>query len=101
MEITVLLPHHWAAVKKIYEEGIATGNATFQTTAPSWQEWDAAHVKNSRLVAIENLTVLGWAALTPVLLFFTLFHLHSVFLELLFLFCMKAAQWELVFRFLL
>ncbi len=66
MEITVLLPHHWAAVKKIYEEGIATGNATFQTTAPSWQEWDAEHVKNSRLVAIENLTVLGWAALTPV-----------------------------------
>lgn len=59
-------PEHWLSVKKIYEEGIATGNATFQTTAPEWEEWDAAHVKNSRLVAIENNEVLGWAALTTV-----------------------------------
>jgi len=61
-----MLPEHWPSVKKIYEEGIATGNATFQTTAPSWEEWDAAHVKNSRLAAIENGDVLGWAALTAV-----------------------------------
>jgi len=61
-----MLPEHWPSVKKIYEEGIATGNATFQTTAPAWEEWDAAHVKNSRLVAIENNEVLGWAALTAV-----------------------------------
>jgi len=61
-----MLPEHWPSVKKIYEEGIATGNATFQTAAPAWEEWDAAHVKNSRLVAIENDEVLGWAALTAV-----------------------------------
>lgn len=66
MLITNLLPEHWETVKTIYEEGIATGNATFQTTAPSWEEWDAAHSKQPRLVAIENDTLLGWAAITPV-----------------------------------
>ena len=66
MQIETMLPQHWQPVKKIYEEGIATGNATFQTTAPEWEEWDAAHVKNSRLVAVENNEVLGWAALTAV-----------------------------------
>lgn len=61
-----MLPQHWEAVKTIYEEGIATGNATFQTAAPSWQEWDNAHVKTCRLIATENNEVLGWAALTAV-----------------------------------
>ena len=66
MQIIPMLLIHWEAVKKIYEEGIATGNATFQTAAPEWEEWDKAHVKNSRLVAIENNEILGWAALTVV-----------------------------------
>ncbi len=66
MEIAILLPQHWPAVKTIYEEGIATGHATFQTSAPAWDEWDAAHLPTARLVAAENDTVLGWAALTPV-----------------------------------
>ncbi len=61
-----MLPQHWEAVKTIYEEGIATGNATFQTAAPSWQEWDNAHVKTCRIIATENNEVLGWAALTAV-----------------------------------
>jgi L-amino acid N-acyltransferase YncA len=66
MQIETMQPAHWPPVKTIYEEGIATGNATFQTAAPGWEDWDAAHVKNSRLVAIENGKILGWAALTPV-----------------------------------
>jgi len=66
MQIENMQPAHWPLVKTIYEEGIATGNATFQTTAPGWEEWDEAHLKNSRLAAIENGEVLGWAALTPV-----------------------------------
>ena len=64
--IASMLPEHWEAIKKIYEEGIATGNATFQTTAPSWEEWDKAHVRTCRLIALENNMVLGWAALSPV-----------------------------------
>ncbi|MCW3086965.1 MAG: N-acetyltransferase [Sediminibacterium sp.] len=66
MDIITLLPEHWKAVGKIYEEGIATGNATFQTTAPSWNEWDAAHAVRPRLVALQDEELLGWAAITPV-----------------------------------
>lgn len=66
MEITSLLPQHWEAVKTIYEDGIATGNATFQTSAPSREEWNNDHILHSRFVAVENGAVLGWAALTPV-----------------------------------
>jgi len=66
MQIQTMLPSHWPSVKKIYEEGIATGNATFQTAAPEWEEWDNAHVKTSRLIAEENNEIVGWAALTAV-----------------------------------
>jgi len=57
---------HWPSVKAIYEYGIATGHATFQTFAPPWGEWDKAHVKTCRLVAADNGKVFGWAALTAV-----------------------------------
>lgn len=66
MQIIPLLPEHWPSVKAIYESGLATGNATFQTSAPTWEEWDSAHLKHSRLVAIINDQVAGWVALTPV-----------------------------------
>jgi phosphinothricin acetyltransferase len=61
-----MTPEHWPDVKRIYEEGIATGNATFQTAAPSWEEWDGSHLTHSRLVAIDGDRITGWAALTPV-----------------------------------
>lgn len=66
MEIIPMGPEHWPDVKAIYESGIATGHATFQTGAPTWEEWDAAHVKTCRLLAVEQDKILGWAALTPV-----------------------------------
>jgi L-amino acid N-acyltransferase YncA len=66
MDILPLLPEHWPTVKTIYEQGIATGHATFQTSAPEWAEWDGAHLKHSRFVAFENGQVIGWAALSPV-----------------------------------
>ena len=66
MPIIALLPERWPFVKAIYETGLATGNASFQTSAPSWEEWDAAHLKHSRLVSTLNNQVVGWAALTPV-----------------------------------
>lgn len=59
-------PHHWNEVSRIYEEGLRTGNATFQTSAPEWEEWDSSHIKTCRLLAVENENILGWAALTPV-----------------------------------
>jgi phosphinothricin acetyltransferase len=56
----------WEAVSKIYLEGIATGFATFETSAPSYETWDSAHMNACRIVAVENDKILGWAALSPV-----------------------------------
>ena len=66
MQIAKMTEAHWPAVKAIYESGIATGQATFQTSAPEWEEWDKAHVQECRLVALEDNKIIGWAALTPV-----------------------------------
>lgn len=57
---------HWPEVRAIYLDGIATGDATFETTAPAWPQWDAAHLAHSRLVARSGEQVLGWAALSAV-----------------------------------
>jgi phosphinothricin acetyltransferase len=59
-----LVSDDWPAVRRIYEEGVATGNATFETEAPDWRTWDVGHTL--RLVAEEGGEVLGWAALSPV-----------------------------------
>jgi L-amino acid N-acyltransferase YncA len=64
--ITPMLPTDWPHVCRIYLEGIATGNATFQTEAPSWEAWDAGHLSSPRLVARAGEDVLGWVALSPV-----------------------------------
>ncbi len=56
----------YPAVKTIFEQGIATGNATFETDAPSWEEWDAGHLQEGRLVAVDGQKVIGWAALSRV-----------------------------------
>jgi len=53
-------------VLRIYQEGIATGSATFETEVPTWHDWDRAHLPEARLVAEDaegNLA--GWAALSP------------------------------------
>ncbi len=57
---------HWPEVLRIYLEGIATGNATFEVEAPSWEKWDGSHLPNCRLIAQEESKILGWAALSPV-----------------------------------
>jgi L-amino acid N-acyltransferase YncA len=56
----------WPAVKAIYEQGIAGGDATFETEAPSWEDWDRSHLQGHRLVALEDRELVGWAALAPV-----------------------------------
>jgi len=60
-----LLAADWPAVHKIYEEGIRSGDATFETELPSREAWDAAHPE-LRLVAERDGSVVGWAALSPV-----------------------------------
>jgi L-amino acid N-acyltransferase YncA len=56
----------WERVREIYLEGLATGQASFETEAPSWEQWDQAHSRHSRLVARDNCRVVAWAALAPV-----------------------------------
>jgi phosphinothricin acetyltransferase len=57
----------WEAVRAIYKEGIATGNATFEKAPPDWEAWDRAHLEDCRLVARgDDGKVLGWIALSPV-----------------------------------
>ncbi len=65
MEIRDLTPLDSQEVARIFEDGIRTGEATFETAAPSWEEWDAAHTEH-RLVAELDGAVVGWAALSPV-----------------------------------
>lgn len=64
--ISSMSAEHWSSVRAIYQEGIATGNATFQTEAPSWEAFDAGHLRSCRIVALDEAEVVGWAALTPV-----------------------------------
>jgi phosphinothricin acetyltransferase len=59
-------PEDWAAVRAIYLEGIATGNSTFEQSAPDWQTWDQGHLESCRLVARAGDEILGWTALSPV-----------------------------------
>ena len=56
----------WKFVRLIYKEGIETGNATFETETPGWDDCDNNHLKEPRLVARSGGQVVGWAALCPV-----------------------------------
>jgi len=64
MIVRELRDDDWPAVCTIYEDGIRSGDATFETAVPSWEEWDAAHPR-LRLVAERDGAVVGWAALSP------------------------------------
>jgi L-amino acid N-acyltransferase YncA len=66
VEIHHLRPGDWTEVARIFGEGIATGNATFETKVPSWEAWDAAHLSAHRLVTERDGQVVGWIALAPV-----------------------------------
>lgn len=66
IEIRALTADDWQAVSLIYQDGIATGQATFEAATPSWTEWDKNHLTTSRLVATSAERVVGWAALSQV-----------------------------------
>ena len=66
IKIEPLLDSDWNAVRNIYEEGIDSGHATFETEVPEWKTWDASHLAGCRFVARAEEGVLGWGALTPV-----------------------------------
>lgn len=65
--IELMTPDDWPSVRSIYIEGILGGNATFESEAPAWTEWDASHLPICRLVAKnDDGLIVGWAALKPI-----------------------------------
>ena len=57
---------HAAAVLAIYQTGIDEGNATFETRAPGWPAFTAAHLHGHRFVAAAAGQVAGWVAASAV-----------------------------------
>lgn len=66
LTITTMSPDDWLAVRAIYKEGMETKQATFETTVPSWSEWDADRRPDCRLITRREKRVIGWAALNSV-----------------------------------
>lgn len=66
LSIRAMTAEDWPAVARIYQEGMDTNLATFQTECPSWEEWNAAHLQKCRLVAVVDDAVAGWVALSAV-----------------------------------
>lgn len=65
VRVRPMAPGDWPRVAEIYAEGIATGDATFESEVPGWENWDAAHLESPRLVAELYGDTAGWAALAP------------------------------------
>lgn len=66
MKIIPLTEAHYTEVAAIYAEGLATGVATFETSVPSWSEWNSKFLDKCRFVAIQDEVVAGWCALSQV-----------------------------------
>lgn len=66
MKIRPLQKQDWESVRKIYQAGINTGMATFETQVPDWETWDDKFLKRCRLVVEEKEQVIGWAVLSAV-----------------------------------
>jgi len=66
LQIRTMTAEDWEPVRAIYLAGIATGQATFETEAPTWMTWNNTHLPAPRLVAISREVLGGWAALGPV-----------------------------------
>ncbi|WP_276929406.1 GNAT family N-acetyltransferase [Ferroplasma acidiphilum] len=66
IEIRHMILNDWEGVNRIYDNGIKTGNATFETAVPDWINWDKNHIKKCRFVAIYGDVLSGWCALSPI-----------------------------------
>jgi phosphinothricin acetyltransferase len=66
LTIKEMRPEDWPVVRAIYQEGINTGQSTFETVVPSWEVWDAGKRVDCRLIARQESKIVGWAALSRV-----------------------------------
>jgi len=66
VSIEPLEADHWPELARIYADGIATGDATFETDVPSWEDWDARYLAAHRFVALRDGAIAGFAAVSRV-----------------------------------
>jgi len=66
MLIQPMTDEHSASVIAIYQSGIDEGNATFETSAPSWEDFSTSRLTGHRYVAVRENNVLGWVAASAV-----------------------------------
>jgi len=68
VRIEPMTAEDWPEVRRIYQDGIATGDATLEREAPDWDHFDRSHRHDCRLVARDVVSgpVLGWVALSAV-----------------------------------
>lgn len=66
VRIRKMTPPDWPVVRDIFAEGIESGNATFEPSAPEWEQFDATRLKDHRLVAEAEGRILGWAAVSAI-----------------------------------
>ena len=66
--ITQTSPNHWDSIKRIYIEGIATRNATFESieNVTTYEKWISGKIKDSCMVYKDGDKIRGWATLSPV-----------------------------------
>jgi len=66
MTIREMTPEDWNRVFEIYKQGIDSGKTTFSTKYPTWEEWDAGHIRCCRYVALYNNEITGFVAVSPI-----------------------------------
>jgi L-amino acid N-acyltransferase YncA len=66
VRVVSMAPEHAAAVMEIYQCGLDSGDASFETRAPNWSEWDKGHLADHRFVALDPRGVVGHAAVSAV-----------------------------------
>lgn len=67
IKIRFVTSEDWLDVKRIYEAGIDTKIATFESNAPdSYNEWFGEANPNCSFVILEENHILGWCKITPV-----------------------------------
>ncbi|MCZ2526543.1 GNAT family N-acetyltransferase [Streptomyces sp. HB2AG] len=69
VRVVPMRPEHAGQVLAVYRAGIDEGHATFETSAPTWEAFDAAKLPDHRFVALDDAPeeqVLGWVAASKV-----------------------------------
>lgn len=65
IQIAYFTEMDWPSIAAIYQQGIDTAMATFETQVPNWDSWNTSHIKSCRLKAMIHDDIAGWAALSP------------------------------------